>query len=184
MSFRASLARVSYELVFDAAHSPIQFKGIALGTAFTVLGALLWWKQRSPGLPAWTRFLFRTASSRVFGRTFFFFSLFWTVLVTASTLNGYFRVRGALASGNTLVTEGVVADFVPMPYTGHGSERFTVSDVPFSFSDYVTTPGFNQTVSHGGPLKPGLQVRLHYIQEGRSNLILRAEVQREQRREQ
>lgn len=104
--------------------------------------------------------------------------------MTASTLTGYYRVRSALASGNTLVTEGVVADFIPMPYTGHSQERFTVSGVPFAFSDYAMSPGFNQTVSHGGPLKPGLQVRLHYIREGRSNLILRAEVQREPRREQ
>jgi hypothetical protein len=53
-------------------------------------------------------------------------------------------------------------------------ERFTVNGVEFSQSDYVVTCGFNDTASHGGPIREGLQVRIHYV----DNAILKLEIAR------
>jgi hypothetical protein len=51
-------------------------------------------------------------------------------------------------------------------------ESFCVSGVCFRYSDYVVTAGFNQTSSHGGPIRDGLPVRVTYI----GNTIVKLEV--------
>ena len=68
--------------------------------------------------------------------------------------------------------EGTVSQFIPMPYTGHAMESFVVHGVRFAYSDYVITAGFNNTSSHGGPIREGLPVRIWY----RGNEILRLDV--------
>jgi 4-amino-4-deoxy-L-arabinose transferase-like glycosyltransferase len=72
----------------------------------------------------------------------------------------------ATTSTTTLPTktvEGVVHDFVPMPYSGHAMERFCVQDACFEYSDYVRTGCFNQTQSHGGPIREGVEAKITYI---------------------
>ena len=59
--------------------------------------------------------------------------------------------------------EGEVADFVPMPAAGHAMEHFCVQRVCFSYSDFVLNGGFNNTSSHGGPIRAGLPVRIAYL---------------------
>ncbi|WP_322021733.1 MULTISPECIES: hypothetical protein [unclassified Burkholderia] len=51
-------------------------------------------------------------------------------------------------------------------------ERFCVGQVCFSYSDYVVTGGFNNTASHGGPIRAGLPVRGSYV----DGLIVKLEV--------
>lgn len=76
-------------------------------------------------------------------------------------------------SGKCQVAEGVVKDFHPMPYSGHDSERFTVSGVKFEYSDYdLSGGGFNNTSSHGGPMMKDLQVRITH----KNGQILKLEV--------
>lgn len=65
-----------------------------------------------------------------------------------------------------------MTNFVPMPYTGHSLESFVVGGRKFSYSDYVLTPGFRHTTSHGGPIREGLYVRIAYL----GNLILQLDV--------
>ena len=95
----------------------------------------------------------------------------------------YVDFRRDLASGATLVAEGPVENFHPMPVGGHGVEAFTVQGVPFRYSDFVITEAFNHSAWYGGPIEPGLQVRIHYLprpasQPAGENLILRLEVAR------
>jgi hypothetical protein len=59
-----------------------------------------------------------------------------------------------------------------MPITGHSMESFVVRGVRFEYSDNVSTAGFNNTTSHGGPIREGLPVRVWY----RGNEILRLDV--------
>jgi hypothetical protein len=42
----------------------------------------------------------------------------------------------------------------------------------FCYSDYEVTAGFNNSASHGGPIREGLPVRVSYI----GNTIVRLEV--------
>jgi hypothetical protein len=67
-----------------------------------------------------------------------------------------------------------VENFVPMPHGGHAEESFSVSGIPFRYSDFQMTDGFNQTSSHGGPIKNDSYVRICYDPSG--NVILRLEI--------
>jgi hypothetical protein len=59
-----------------------------------------------------------------------------------------------------------------MPYEGHEYECFSVHLHRFCYSDYMAVPGFRNTASHGGPIRPGIAVRVTYV--GAS--ILRLEI--------
>jgi hypothetical protein len=73
-----------------------------------------------------------------------------------------------------LVTvEGIVENFHPMPYGGHDQEHFTVGGEQFSYTDFdISECGFHQSASHGGPIRPGLHVRIGH----RAGRILKIEV--------
>jgi len=100
------------------------------------------------------------------------FSIFWTVAIFISTYGEYHSARELIAQHRFNVVQGVVHDFRPMPYAGHGMERFCVEDTCFEYSDYLVTTGFNTTASHGGPIHDGLTVRVSYI----GNTIIRLEI--------
>lgn len=73
--------------------------------------------------------------------------------------------------------EGRVEDFVPAPYEGHKDESFRVDTVAFAYSDYMITGGFNTSRSHGGPIQPGLRVRIRYLSEPPlGNTIVKLEI--------
>jgi|SRR5215471_10583665 len=93
-------------------------------------------------------------------------------LSPAGVLDMYARARDAYVKGDYSIAEGTVANFHPMPYSGHQNETFSVNGVEFSYSDYVLVPCFNNTTSHGGPMRDGLRVRIAYS----GNCILKLEV--------
>jgi len=151
------------ELVFDVAkegYTAWVFPLIGLG--FLTLSLLLLWNER------------REPHNKRHWRTIFMvvFSALWTIVALFGTLGSYLRARSARASGNYQTVEGVVENFVPQPYNGHAIERFTVSGVPFSYSDYIVAPGFHQSRSHGGPITGGLYLRIGHVK----GMILRLEV--------
>ena len=82
-----------------------------------------------------------------------------------------FSYKRALLTGRYNVVTGRVEHFHPMPIQGHSEETFVVSGVRFSYSDYEVTYCFNQSASHGGPIRDGLPVRISYI----DNCILKLE---------
>jgi len=82
----------------------------------------------------------------------------------------------AVAAGNFHVVEGLVENFHPMPPSGHDTERFTVQGENFAYSDYIVTGGFNNTSSHGGPMKNDLPVRITYFDGDVGRVIVKVEV--------
>ena len=103
---------------------------------------------------------------------FFNFAVVWTLGSFATTYAQYQSEAKALHGGSHNVVEGPIKSFAPMPYAGHSEESFVVADRRFSYSDYLVTPGFHNTSSHGGPIEDGLYVRVTYI----GNLIVRLEI--------
>jgi hypothetical protein len=72
------------------------------------------------------------------------------------------QVRNLLA-GRYETVEGTIEDFHFMPKDGSSNESFTISGHHFSYSDYdelELTPCFNQTALKGGPIRPGMLVRV------------------------
>jgi len=114
---------------------------------------------------------------RGFGVLFLAFSLFWTLTAFFGSYADYRRVADAIAAGRYAVVEGRVHDFRPMPAHGHALEHFCVQQACFAYSDFEASPGFNNTASHGGPIREGLPVRVAHV----GNTIVRLEVMRRPR---
>jgi hypothetical protein len=103
------------------------------------------------------------------------FSGVWILIALVGTLGDYLHARQTLLSGQAQYVEGDVEHFVPMPYGGHAVESFDVKGIAFSYSDFVIISGFNNTSSHGGPIREGLPVHIWYS----GNEILKLEVGQE-----
>jgi hypothetical protein len=108
----------------------------------------------------------------LFGYGMIGFACLWSGVMFSSTFGEYVRVRSAYRRSQFKVVEGRVADFRPMPYEGHQDECFSVQSQTFCYSDYEVTAGFNNSASHGGPIRDGLPVRVSYV----GNTIVRLEV--------
>ena len=102
------------------------------------------------------------------------FALAWTVFTFGLTYYEYWSLSSARDGGRAKVVEGVVSNFSPMPASGHADERFCVDRSCFEYSDFSVSPGFNNTSSHGGPIREGLPVRITYV----GGAILKLEVRR------
>ena len=76
-------------------------------------------------------------------------------------------------SGGGEVTEGVVHVKYEQPAHGHSSgDKITVGGREFEVDYFLATPGYKETISHGGALREGVYARLHH--EG--GVILKVEV--------
>jgi hypothetical protein len=164
-----------YQLIYDVTQASPPYWFPAAGLVGVVLGALLW--LFGARLPAARRGPWRSPrSQKIFAAVFLGFSVLWTAGAAATVLGEDCAGRRALQSGTDRVVEGPVQEFHPMPYEGHDTERFRVADVRFAYSDYILEGGFNRTSSHGGPIREGLMVRIHYSGQPSHATILRLEV--------
>lgn len=83
---------------------------------------------------------------------------------------GAVGLSNQLRAGDADQIEGTVSAFFEV--YGGKNECFSIGERRFCYSDYVVTPGFNRTRALGGPISPGLQVRLSAI----GDTIVRLEV--------
>ena len=92
-------------------------------------------------------------------------SVFGSLWIGGGILNysNFANLREAARNGSVEVAEGKVEQFVPRPPERHAQETFLVNGQYFAYSDTDLTKGFNQTRSHGGPIKEGLQVRIAHV---------------------
>jgi hypothetical protein len=151
-----------YNVAFDVAQTGSRHLWfLAPSVFFLALGVIL--------------FVFRKRASGV-GKFFAYmmlpFAAFWTLASSCSLLAGYSSLASALRSGRCQVAEGEITQFHPMPAQGHEWESFVVGSKRFEYSDFVLSPGFHNTSSHGGPIREGLRVRIHYL----GNDIARLEI--------
>ncbi len=164
-----------YETVFEITHKPFEWWFPAFGLIFLVVGVVF--IKFGPKLD-------RSKNGKSFGLTFaipprllgwFFviFASFWTLVTFGSTYSSYRELVQAYQTGKYSVVEGIVEDFHPMPK----SECFRVEKEEFCYSDYVVSPAFNQSASHGGPIRAGLPVRISYYEDENFQAdILRLEI--------
>lgn len=169
---------MEYELVYDAANFAWRnWTFIMLGPVFVAIGlAMVFSKSVS-------RLFGRELNSRLyvlFSRFFLGFAILWTAIAGAATWHQNHETASASRMNLCTLIEGQVQNFDPMPASGHKHESFTVLGVPFEYSDYVLTGGYNNTVAHGGAIVDGAKVRLCYVERRRtrSNIIVRVEIQK------
>lgn len=160
---------MTYVAVFDisnAGYKSVSFP--VFGLIFVALGIIFVLSRTR--IPQWNQR--GRVMRRIFPFAFLGFAILWTLVTFVSTYRDYRAASSARHDDTAQVVEGVVTDFRPMPATGHAMESFCVSGVCFYYSDYVVTAGFNQTSSHGGPIREGLPVRVTYV----GNTIVKLEV--------
>jgi hypothetical protein len=154
-------------VVYDIASAGYKVAGyVAFGGFFILIGI---------ALVVFQRYIIRKwhhTTLTIFPFVFLGFSVLWTTIAFIITYSEYRYLLKARLDGTATVTEGIITNFLPMPYNGHALEKFTVSGVNYSYSDYVVTAGFNNTKSHGGPLDEGKRVRITHI----GNVIIKLEV--------
>ena len=146
-----------YTTVFEVTHKGFDWWFPAFGLIFVFFGPLI--IRRHKGSIKWAYAIV-------------IFALLWSLVSFSSRYSRYRDFRRAYQGGQYLVVEGPVEDFHPMPWGGHQDECFSVQRMRFCYSDYSPTPGFNNTSSHGGPIRAGLPVRVAYF----GNTILRLEI--------
>ena len=79
----------------------------------------------------------------------------------------------AYRRGECQVTEGPVQVKWQQPSTGHsGGDIILVGGHRFEVNYFHVTPGYKQTISHGGALRVGVYARLHFYED----MILKVEV--------
>lgn len=152
-----------YVVLFDASRQQYQWWFPAIGFALLVAGAIALLILKKVHTH---RFVRRSATLVIF------FAACWTSYVWFSTYREYTNCVAAINQHRYLTVEGQVEDFHPMPKSGHSDECFRVRQETFCYSDYAITPGFNQTSTHGGPIRPGLPLRIAYL----DGYIIRLEV--------
>lgn len=130
-----------------------------------------------------TGFLFRLRAEK-FSKKFLVplfmigWALFWLVMglpiwrLATVEMHHLLQVYG---NGQSEVTEGVVHVARRQPAWGHsGGDKITVGDKQFEVNFFLVTPGYRQTIAHGGVLSEGVFARLHHFH----GVILKVEVKR------
>jgi hypothetical protein len=142
---------VEYTTVFDLAESGFKAWWFpAVGLVFIVIGILVVLGRANH------------LGGRRFPFVFLGFAIIWTTVSGFWMYSEYRTLRNA-RDGTAQVVEGRISDFLPMAKSGHEMERFCVSGKCFEYSDFVVTSGFNNTSSHGGPIREGLLARVTYV---------------------
>jgi hypothetical protein len=76
----------------------------------------------------------------------------------------FVKLRTAYVSGRSVVLEGVVQNLRLAPTLGPARESFMVDGVSFSYNALDDTPCFHNAPFHGGPIREGMDVRIHYYE--------------------
>ena len=143
-----------FDVSVDAYRNVLPF--LEPGVDFLAAGSILLFK------PEWFERILhcRIKHLRVLHWLYFVFALIYTTGAGIIVTGEAFLTTDLINHCNTI--EGPVEHFHPMPPDGHDRERFDVDGVNFSYSDYDVTAAFNNTQSHGGPIREGLPVRICY----------------------
>jgi hypothetical protein len=156
------LGDVVGKVIFDIANKNYSASLLLVPTFLFLLGAAgVWMERRKVGRVAIKSIGYIVCAASVIVTIFFGG---WAYLDRADA-------KKALKTGAYEVVTGKIEHFRPMPYEGHPAESFSVAGHTFTYSDYVDTQCFNNTASHGGPIREGLFVRIAYT----DNCILRIE---------
>lgn len=108
-----------------------------------------------------------------------YFSAVMFIILLLFYIISIFKTYKIYNSKELLETEGYVSNYHPMPSSGHDTERFTVNNINFAYSDYVISDlGYSNAKSKGGAISDSLYVRIHYYESKTKNVILKLEIRK------
>ncbi|MBU1579382.1 MAG: hypothetical protein KJ754_08135 [Bacteroidetes bacterium] len=87
-------------------------------------------------------------------------------------------IKEKMETRDFLIVQGKVENFVYRPERGTVFESFTVENVTFEYSEYISNyGGFPEIPDNNEPLlENGQEVRISYIEKGQEKLIMKVEV--------
>lgn len=144
-----------YETLYDIrATSPVNWFILVWGLAFIVAG--VWFVLNYRGndtdrRPLWFRIAWLA------------FAVLWTMLGVGLPLSSHLRNSAALTEGNVHIAEGRIANFSST--SDCKNERFTAAGHSFQYSYYEEMGRFDHPEPCGGPLRPGMYVRISYVND-------------------
>ena len=118
---------------------------------------------------------FKQEIARAVGGVMFAFGACLLVILCVEVPSRFNELRRAYMTGETLVTEGQVENFQPVPFLGPSTESFFVSGVHFSYNVGDATPCFHDAFPYKVPIHAGQYVRVHYINGCIQRLEIRTE---------
>jgi len=103
-------------------------------------------------------------------------AVFWLMLHNFPRMYGHIDALAAAYRHHRYeVVEGPVTVLHEQPEHGHASgDRIVVGGKTFEVNFFYATPGYRQTISHGGVLRAGAYARLGYVGED----IVRVEIRK------
>lgn len=169
---------MSYRLVYDvttAGPSVLSIVFLVVGVVLTIIATVLvrWPELMRVSVPG------RPIQAEPSKRPWYFLALalVFTFFALGMADGGQSELQTAALRGDCKPIEGLVSDYT-LTRGRKTNESFRVQGVYFEYGDFRGTGAFNQTARYGGPIKPGLPVRICYHQSERldENLILRLEI--------
>ena len=140
---------------------------MAIGIGAAIAGIV--WLMRVWRMHAGSRKMFNAVSLIGFGAIWLILTLPLWNLATSDTD----RPPLILLSGQSEVTEGAVHVTHMQPLHGHAAgDKIIVGDRQFEINYFMVTPGYRQTIAHGGALREGVYARLHHY----DGVIIKVEV--------
>ena len=156
------MAQGGFQTVFEIGLKTFPWVGLVMPVVFIVMGMCL------------IRFSGGNQIRQIVGGFAVLFCGLVVVLLGVRLIPDFVEERHAYVTGKYSVVDGPVEDFHPMPFQGHQNERFRVGAKSFSYSSFDLTSCFHSAASHGGPIRPGLNVRIFFTE----GCILRLDVRR------
>ncbi len=107
------------------------------------------------------------------------FGLFWTYMSFVTWKKDTNRIDNLISdylNGEYQVAEGIVHVSHEQPESGHSpGDKITIDGKTFEIDFFVSTPGYKQTISHGGFLRDGVYARITY----NNRIILKLEINKQ-----
>jgi hypothetical protein len=94
------------------------------------------------------------------------------VLASMVILQDFHEATARYRGGHYSVVEGRVTDFTPGSTSNPRDEDFRVGEQEFHYSPWELSPYFHRLAEKGGPIRPGLRVRISHV----NGDILRLEI--------
>lgn len=144
-----------YETLYDIrSTSPVNWSILFWGLVFIAIG--LWFvlsyrEDDTSGRPFWFRIVWLA------------FAVLWTMVAVGGPLSSHISNAAALAQGNVHLADGRIANFNTS--SDCKNEHFTVAGHRFQYSYYEEMGRFNRPEPCGGPLRPGMYVRISYVND-------------------
>jgi len=152
----------SSRTIFEIGFRTFPWKEVLDPLLFVAIGFLLLWLG-STSRVKWLGF--RKTIYAISGAFIGSFALIIFVVLLIRLLPDFVTLRHAYVTGNSVVVEGTVQNFRPAPPTGPADESFSVGTTPFSYNVLDDTLCFHDAPLHHGPIRNGLNVRIHYHED-------------------